>query len=360
MGLGQPLPYPPPPRKNCSEGRIAALWARPEARQAAVAVVIAITAVYSIAYTSIQYVDAENYGGNSDSIEYLTLARGGKIDSPVLFEARALTIWLVKALPDPPSFLFAEGRQVDDEWNLKIRFAAVNSAFLVGAALLLWLYCGQVGMSALESYLGMLLFLTSLTVVYQGAIPLVDPSAFFFIALGMVVIASGTVWLFAVVLAVGLYAKETAVFLVPLALVTVDRKRLWWLAAALPGIAVYVAWRWFVVPEGSGNLGNLDPERVRAAIGGLSGYLSFNRAAEFVSSFGLLWIPALYALAAGKLPARMRRQYLWVALVLAAPILLGTNVGRVWFLAFPVVIPSAVIGVRHILRIPERGAVAEG
>ena len=340
--------------------RIVSLWARPEVRQTVVAVLIALTATYSIAYVSIQYVDSENYGGNRDTLDYLAFARGEKVNTEVLSEARALTVWLVKALPNPPAFLFAEGRDVDDEWNLKIRFAAVNSAFLVGAALLLWVYCGQIGMSALESYLGMLLFLTSLTVVYQGAIPLVDPSAFFFIALGMVAIASDKVWLFAVVLAVGLFAKETTGFLLPLALVTVERRRLWWLAAALPGIALFLAWRWFVVPEGSGNLGNLDPERIREAIGGLSQLLRVNRAAEVVSSFGLLWIPALYALVSGKLPARMRWQYLWVALVLVAPILLGTNLGRVWFLAFPVIIPSAVIGIRHILRTTEeRTAVTE-
>ena len=339
-------------------GRIASLWARPEVRQAAVAVVIALTTTYSIAYTSIQYVGSENYGGNSDITEYMAFARGEKIDTKVLKEARALTIWLVKALPKPPSFLFAEEREVDDEWNLKIRFAAVNSAFLVGTALLVWFYCGQIGFSVLESYLGMLLFLASHTVVYQGAIPLVDPSAFFFIALGMVAIASGKVWLFAIAFTVGLFAKETTVLLLPLALVTIERRRRWWLAVALSWLAVYLAWRSFVVLEGSGNLGHFDPERIRGAIGGLPSHLTFSSAVSLVSSFGLLWIPALYALVSGKLTAQMRRQYLWVAMVLAAPFLLGTSLGRVLFLTFPVVIPSAVIGIRHILRIPERSAAA--
>lgn len=329
-------------------------------RQAIVAVVIALAATYSIAYTSIQYVDSENYGGNRDMLEYLAFARGEKIDTEVLKEARALTIWLVNALPNPPSFLFAEGREVDDEWNLKIRFAAVNSAFLAGAALLLWVYCGQIGLSVSESYLAMLLFLTSLTVVYQGTIPLVDPSAFFFIALGMVAIASGKAWLFAIVVGVGLFAKETTGFLIPLALVTVERGRLWWLAAAVPGVAVYLAWRWGVVSDGSENLGNVDPERIRGAIEGIPRLLRFNKVADYASSFGLLWAPALYALASGKLPVQIRRQYLWVALVLVAPIVLGTNLGRVAFLAFPAVIPSAVIGIRHILRTPERSAGETG
>ena len=151
--------------------RLNALWARPRVRQMAVAIAIALTATYSISYTSLQYVDSENFGGNSDILLYMAIARGEEVESDLARESRALSIWLVKALPDPPRFVFADGRAVNDEWNLKVKFAAVNAAFLVGAALMMWYYATRIGFSALESYLVMLLFLTSLTVVYQGAIP---------------------------------------------------------------------------------------------------------------------------------------------------------------------------------------------
>jgi hypothetical protein len=334
-------------------GSIAAATRRLDLRQLAIAAAIAVTVTYSLAYTSLQYVDSENHGSNTDILPYMALARGEEIDSEVLREARILTIWLVRALPDPPGYIFAAGREVDEEWLLKVKFAAVNSAFLIGTALLLWFYSTQIGFSVMESYLAMLLFLTSLTVVYQGAIPLVDPSAFFFIAFGVVAIAAGNLWLFAIVMTVGLFAKESVGFILPLALVTVPRRRLWWLAAALPGIAIYMTWRWLAVPQGSGDAGHLDPDMVRKAIDVIPSYLRINRVAELVSSFGLLWVPAVYALVTGRLSGEMRRQYLWVVALLAVAVFLATGLGRTLFLAFPVIIPSAVIGIRHILRRPE-------
>jgi hypothetical protein len=212
----------------------------------------------------------------------------------------------------------------------------------------MWLYSRRTGFSVLESYLVMLLFLTSLTVVYEGAIPLVDASSFFFIAFGAVAIAARNLWLMAGVLGVGLFAKEAVAVIVPLALVTVERRRLWWAAAAVPGAAAYLAWRLLTGDDDSSGLGHLDPDHIRHSIEIIPDYFRFNVAAEVLASFGLLWALALYALATGRLSAELRRQYLWVVAVVAMAVLLATGLGRTLFLAFPVIIPSAVVGIRHI------------
>jgi hypothetical protein len=39
-----------------------------------------------------------------------------------------------------------------------------------------------------------------------------------------------------------------------------------------------------------------------------------------------------------------------VPIILAIPFALALNVGRVWFLSFPVVIPMAVLGLRRCYR----------
>ena len=150
------------------------------------------------------------------------------------------------------------------------------------------------------------------------------------------------------VLAVGLFAKESVAVIVPLALVTVERPRLWWAAAAVPGVAAYLAWRLLTGSDDSSGLGHLDPDHIRHSIEIIPDYFRFNVAAEVVASFGLLWALALYALLTRRLSADLRRQYIWVVLVFAMAVLLATGPGRTLFLAFPVIIPSAVVGIRHI------------
>ena len=139
---------------------------REQLRQWAVVLVIALTVTYSVMYTSLQYYNSENFAGNTDSIVYMALARGEDIETRRSKGARVLTILLVKMLPDPPSAIFHVRRNVTSEWILKFKFALVNSAFLVGTAWLIWFYLKKLGFSEAAALLGMLLFLTSLSVVY--------------------------------------------------------------------------------------------------------------------------------------------------------------------------------------------------
>ena len=193
----------------------------------AIVFVVALTVTYSITYTSIQYFSSDNYAGNSDALLYMAFAEGENVGSRRSKSSRVLTIQLVKLLPDPPSAIFHRDRAVTDEWILKIKFAAVNSAFLVGAALLLWYYLRRLRFSIPESYLGMLLFLTSVAVVYSSTIPMVEASSFFFITLCAVAIVNRNLPLFALGLLIGLFAKESVAFVIPLALLAVAERRLW-------------------------------------------------------------------------------------------------------------------------------------
>ena len=128
------------------------------------------------------------------------------------------------------------------------------------------------------------------------------------------------------------------------------------MGAALPGVAVYLAWRSWGVNTGTGDVGHLDPDHLRGALNAIPNYLRFNIFADLFSSFGLLWIPAFYALFKAKLAPELRRQYLMIALLFLVALLVGTGFGRTVFLAFPVVIPGALIGIRALGMGAERPA----
>ena len=325
----------------------APVFQREQLREWVVVLVIAVTVTYSVMYTSLQYYNSDNYAGNSDSIVYLALARGENIGTRRSKGARVLTILLVRMLPDPPSAIFNVRRDVTDEWILKVKFALVNSIFLVGTAWLIWVYLRRLSFSVSAAHLGMLLFLTSLSVVYASTIPMVEASSYFFLALCAVAIAYRNRPLFAVAFLVGLFAKESVAFILPLALLAVSERRLSWIGAALPGLVVYLGWRAWTVQSGSGDLGHLEPEHLKSALTGIPNYLRFSIFMDLFASFGLLWIPTFYALHSGRLTRELQRQYLWIAMLFLVALLVGTGFGRTVFLAFPVVIPGALIGIRE-------------
>ena len=321
--------------------------------------VIALTVTYSVMYTSLQYYNSENFAGNTDSIVYMALARGEDIETRRSKGARVLSILLVKMLPDPPSAIFHVRRNVTSEWILKFKFALVNSAFLVGTAWLIWFYLKKLGFSEAAALLGMLLFLTSLSVVYSSTIPMVEASSYFFLALCAVAIAYRNRPLFAVAFLVGLFAKESVALILPLALLAVSERRLSWIGAALPGMVVYLGWRAWGVQSGSGDLGHLDPEHLKSALNSIPAYLRFSKFMDLFASFGLLWVPAFYAMLTGRLTRELQRQYLWIAMLFLVALLVGTGFGRTVFLAFPVVIPGALIGIREFWK-STRAQTGEG
>ena len=67
-------------------------------------------------------------------------------------------------------------------------------------------------------------------------------------------------------------------------------------------------------------------------------------------TFGALWLLALYGWwGVRREPTHpLARWALLVPLILVTPFLLALNVGRIWFYAFPIVIPLSLIGIRAL------------
>ncbi|MDP6511684.1 MAG: hypothetical protein QF878_00645 [SAR202 cluster bacterium] len=335
---------------DAERGGVTGFFDRAEVRQTIVALIIALTVTYSVMYTSLQYFNSNNVAGNSDALTYMEFATAtGDIESRRSKQARIFTIWLVKLVPNPPSWIFSRDRTVNDEWLLRIKFAAVNSALVVGTAMLVWLLLRRQEFSVMESYLGMLMFLGSLFIVYTTTIPMVEASNYFFIALGAYAIFSEKLPLYGLALLLGLFAKETAGIILPLALVTYPRRWFAWFAWAVPGLAIYMVFRAYSISTGEGDLGHFDPEHLKGAIQSFTGLFRFNQGAELVGAFGLLWIAAGYAALKGKLSSLYRRQLLIVALLLLIALGFVVSLGRTVYMAFPVVIPVALLGIRAFL-----------
>lgn len=317
-----------------------------------VALIIAMSVTYSIAYTSIQYFNSNNVGGMNDAVGYMQLVEEGlQIKTRRSKNSRVFTVLIVRAIPDPPRWIFSRTRTVDQEWLIRIKFAAINSILVVGTAMLVWYNLRILAFSPLESYLGMLFFLGSLFVVYASTIPMVEASNFFFIALGTMAILRANMVLFGAALLVGLFAKETVGIIIPLALVSVPRRWRSWLIWAVPGLGAYLAFRAWSLSQGTGDLGEFEPDELLSVIGSFKYLIRFNVAAELVGAFGLLWVPALYALFTGRLPNMLRRQSIILGLLLIIALALGVSVGRTIFMAFPVIIPAALFGIRAFLRV---------
>ena len=66
-------------------------------------------------------------------------------------------------------------------------------------------------------------------------------------------------------------------------------------------------------------------------------------------SFGALWIPALVGWRLATPGSPLHRWRPLIPIVLLTPLLLVTDLQRVWFLAFPFVLPLALLGIRSWL-----------
>ncbi len=75
----------------------------------------------------------------------------------------------------------------------------------------------------------------------------------------------------------------------------------------------------------------------------------FNNFLDLFSSFGLLWLPAIFALKYQKLPQELYRYSLLIPFLLGIIVFFGLNLGRALFMAFPVIIPLALFGIRYFL-----------
>lgn len=331
-------------------------------RRFAACFVVWLMASYAIALSHAQLFDPDTAhlrtGAYRDPLRYVGMVEG--IDPGGHWRYRVLVPGMARAIPAAPLRVVSTRPAISDAWLASVRLLFVNVLFLTLTGATLFVLLMRLGFSHTESLLGTLLFYTAFPVVQAGGVPSVDPASWFFFALAAYAIATTNLWLLAAAFAVGIYAKESVLLALPLVVLApfTWRARAALLAATAPGVLLYLAVRFVWLPAPGDYLpaaaaGARGAERAWAFV--VSVFTRPNRLIDLLSSFGLLWVPAVASYSRGEGPPLLRRWALFVPLLALAILYLGLNLGRILFLAFPIVIPFALLGLRYWWRADDPG-----
>lgn len=317
---------------------------------------VACTVSYSVVYSGLQGFRYPDVGSQTDVLRYAEIYSGEK--SFGHWQYRVLTPYLARIIPDPPESFFNSQREVTFAWLLKVKFGIVNSVFLAATIALMFYYLQALRFSDLESMLGMLIFATARPVVQNSGIPMVEVSSYFFLLLSLYAIVKNQPLLLIVAFSLGVFAKETTFVVLPMAMIFYWSRGLWRASLLVPGVVAYFWFRFGLQPDPKESYFNLSDGWLSNLVEQLRFVTRLNGALEFGSSFNLVWLAAIY----GFFRSRMSKWFRMWALglvacsILMAFVLVGPQYpgGRAIFMAFPVVIPYSLLGVRRVLTQSEK------
>jgi hypothetical protein len=275
------------------------------------------------------------------------------------FRYRVFTPLAARLVPMPPHALLRYFDLNGDKLVL-LRFGLVNLVGLAVAGMALVALGEALGLALGEALLVAFLFYTSFPVVNFGGTPMVDTWGHAFLALGLVAMLRDQWALLAVAGLLGMLAKETTVLLVPAALLLPASapRRLARLGALAPGLVVYAVLRFAVLPGGYGfpsdPVNSIENLVYRLGHGPYLAWIAFDGGTAFMA----LWPLALlgWFRLRGRPDEPLARLSWLIPPILLMPFLIGSNIGRIWFYAFPVMLPLAVLGLRRLLHLRPAGA----
>lgn len=318
--------------------------------------IICLTSSYAITYTAIHSFSEQYTEGYSDAFKYLAIYRGQLVSGNLRF--RILVPYLAKTLPEPPCWLFSLNRSISDFWLAKVKFGFVNFIFLCATGVLFFYYLMALGFSGLNSLLGVLFFYTARPVMQYTGIPLAEASAYFFMLLCLYALLRQKFLLLLLGFSVGIFAKETLFFIIPVILLSIfdyktKAKALFLLA---PATIVYLALRSYISPD------QQEAKFILPFFIIVENHLYFlthinriNYLLDLFSTYGFLWVPALYTLFFLK-PYPLLRRWSWLIFII---LMMGGENSRILFLSFPIVIPLGIHWISHILSLSIKEAVRE-
>jgi hypothetical protein len=330
---------------------------RERVRQLILLLVIVISLSFSIVYTDVRTFDTQLIvtNGYSDTASYLDMYFGKR--GNLIGTHRPLVPFLARLIPDLPFYLFPSSSPVDPLMMAAIKFGLVNLFFLIATCLALYALERRLQLSFFEAFLGVILFLSSTTVVRSAGLALTDTAFFFFFTLGIIAIQQNNLLLLMLVQAVGVLAKELVIILIG-ALILLSsfswRRKGLMLLTVLPAIVLYKV---VAYPIGSplsiaGWIISKAPLSLQEQ---LLAIVTPRGLVKLFFSFGLAWIPAIYALVVCKVPLLLRRWSWLILIVFLGDLFFLGNFDRTTFNAFPVVIPLAALGLsKWLFSIPAR------
>ncbi len=281
-----------------------------------------------------------------DATRYLAMAAGQPFsETPAPFRYRPWTPWLAGLLPDPPDSWLDPDRPLESQ-RAHIRFALVNGAGLALAAMGLFLLTRRELHSHRAGLAAGTIFLFSYYPLTVATLPMVEAWSYAFLVWALLLLLERKYLALAAVFLLGLTCKETILLVLPAAalLVSDRRERRRQAVALLPPTLLYVFSRGVVwpAPEPLYSLASTQGWLRDMFGGGRRAPANF---AGALLAFHLLWIPAALALWRRRdEPLALVRWARLIPVILVVPFVLALVVGRVWFFAFPFVIPLAVAG----------------
>jgi hypothetical protein len=299
--------------------------------------------------TKYDLLDPAGGGREGDVAQYIRMSQGAPITTiPKPYRYRLLTPYLTRLVPFLPRCV-TQFYNIDPDKIIKFKFGVVNLLGLACAAYVLFLLSRALAFSALEALLGSLLFLTSFPVVNFAGMPLVDAWAYFFLVLAFLFLLQRRYWLLSIAVLVGMMEKETTALIVLYCLLMPRpwRERGTAILACLPGLLAYGVFRFVLFPTcvgyGYGVLS--DPIRLLRCFIPCRQWIFITL--DGGMTFAVVWFLGVY----GWWRARQAGDRMLFRLGFAVPLIMLAPFasGRIWFLAFPVMIPLALTGLHPII-----------
>ncbi|EMA38394.1 hypothetical protein [Halococcus hamelinensis] len=243
-------------------------------------------------------------------------------------------------------------------------FAVVNLSALTAAGVVGYAYLRDLGFGVRRAAFGLALFVVSPAVAYLSTnLVLVDGVTMFMLACVFWAAYRDRLLVFALLLALGVATKESVLFALPIyGLYCLQRRGVRGvvrpIAAAIPAGVMYLGLRVFYGFSGD-TLGAIVARGVGAQLDKFAMSV-FYIPYEVYSAFGTLWVlAALYGVVTLPKVVRERsvdrRTAFLAAGIAVVPLaflqpLIARNITRVLFIAFPVVIPTALLGIESLSR----------
>lgn len=288
-----------------------------------------------------------------DLKQYIAIYKGKSLSEiPKPYRYRFIVPIAARYVPPLPNIITNQF-EIDSEKTIKFKFGLINAIALALAALFLFLFCLELEFNKATSLIGSMLFLTNFYVLNYGGLPIVDAFSYFILIICFYAILKDHNLLFFLMFTFGLFVKETVVLCV---VYIFFQKRfrpykIRKILLSLPGLLAYLYLRFLLLPTQQGY--NYTFQRFIEANSGYFQSISpwIYGFINFLFSFGILWIFA----AKGWIVFRKQKNEEIIAMtrilavVLAAPFIIGSDLGRIWFNAFPLILPMALKGLESIL-----------
>lgn len=305
-----------------------------------------------IIYTPVTKVDLQD-PSLGDIHYYIAIYEGKSLkEIPKPFRYRFIVPVVARVIPSLPNII-ADHFDIDSTKIIKYKFGLLNAVGMSLAAFVLFLFCGNLGFSKLLSLVGSLLFLTNFYIINYAGLPMVDAFAYFFLIICFYAIMKDRNLLLFTMFTLGIFVKETIVLSFAYILC---QKRLWSqkvtkILICMPGVSAYLYVRLIMLPTQQGYNYTID-RFIEANAGYLQSVSPWvNAFINMLFGFGFLWLLSVkgwLVLNKQKHPEISAMMPI-LPVVLALPIIIGSNLGRIWFLAFPLILPLALKGLESYL-----------